>query len=71
MKTLEIMQEIKTLKNLKKNATIKIEKEKQKIKEYENRINEIQKKCEHDYEYKTVFYMEERTCKICGDCELY
>lgn len=71
MKDLEIMQEMKILKNLKKKSASRIEKEKEKIKEYETRITELQKNCKHDYKYRAVYYLEERTCKICGEYELY
>ncbi|WP_428739452.1 hypothetical protein [Sulfurimonas sp.] len=71
MSALKTMQDIKLLKKLKKNSEVKIEKEKQKIKEFESQIKAIQDNCKHDFEYKSVWYMEECTCKICGFWDMY
>lgn len=70
MDGLEILHELKKLHNLIKNSQSKILKEEQNIKDFENRIKEIRRACEHDYEYESAFYYDKYTCKYCGHIEI-
>ena len=70
MSELEILQELKVLKKLKKATEIKVAKHNQNIKDWNSRIKEIQSNCKHDFKYESIWYLTERTCKICGQVDI-
>jgi hypothetical protein len=71
MSELEILQELKVLRKLKKATEIKIAKHKQDIEAWDGRIKEIQSNCKHDFEHESVWYLEQYTCKTCGLVEIW
>lgn len=71
MNELEILQELKVLRKLKKATEIKVAKHNQNIKDWNSRINEIQSNCKHDFEYESILYLDQYTCKICGHVEVW